>query len=205
MSPETYDASDPAVVDRAAAALRAGGVILLPTDTVYGLAALPSVPGATAQLFTLKGRGVNVPLPVLCADADQALALADDPDEQVRAAAAELWPGPLTLVVRRRPGLGYDLGDPADTVGVRCPDLALVQAIAGRVGPLATTSANPHGYPTPPDATAAAAPFGTGLRLIVDGGPCANEPSTVVDTTTDPWKVLRQGALFVTAPERRPE
>jgi L-threonylcarbamoyladenylate synthase len=204
--PEVVSASDPAAVERAVAALQTGGVVILPTETVYGLAALPTVDGATARLFALKGRGAHVPVAVLCAHADQALALADDPDDpddaddQVRAVAAEHWPGPLTLVLRRRPGLGYELGDPADTVGVRCPDHPLVQALARRVGPIATTSANPHGRPTPREAREAAAPFGPGVALVVDGGPCGGTPSTVVDATDRPWKVLRQGALTLHLP-----
>src|SRR6266508_1101341 len=101
---------------------RAAEAIVIPTDTVYGLAALPGVPGATGRLFALKGRAANVPLAVLCADVEQALALAEDPDDSVRAVADKHWPGPLTLVLRRRPGLGYDVGAPRDTIGVRCPD-----------------------------------------------------------------------------------
>lgn len=200
MTPDVVPASDPEAVERAAVALRAGGVVLLPTETVYGVATLPTVPGATDRLFDLKGRAANVPVAVLCADAEQALALADDPDDQVRAVAAEHWPGPLTLVLRRRPGLGFELGEPADTVGLRCPDHPLIQAIAQEVGPIATTSANLHGRPTPAEASDAAAPFGSGLALVVDGGSCTGTPSTVADATDHPWKILRQGALTLDLP-----
>ena len=182
-------------VDAAVAALQAGEVVVLPTETVYGLAALPR---ATARIFELKGRGPDVPLAVLCADADQALALVDDPGDPVARVAKELWPGPLTLVLPRRPGLGYELGEPATTVGVRCPDHALVRAITAQVGPVAATSANLHGRPTPDTAAEVAAVFGAGVAAVVDGGPCDGEPSTVVDATDpDPanWRVLRQGTL----------
>ncbi|MGH9211600.1 MAG: L-threonylcarbamoyladenylate synthase [Acidimicrobiales bacterium] len=186
-----------AVVDKAATALRAGDVVALPTETVYGLAALPSIPGATRRLFELKGRGPEVPVAVLCADAGQALALAESPTKRVVAVAERCWPGPLTLVLRRRAGLGYELGEPATTIGLRCPDHALVQAVAAEVGPIATTSANRHGEPTPVDATGVAAVFDDGVALVLDGGRCTGAPSTVIDATGVPWKILRQGALPV--------
>jgi len=186
-----------ASVDDAVAALLAGEVVVLPTETVYGLAALPT---ATERIFALKGRGPDVPLAVLCADGDQALALVDDPSDAVARVAKELWPGPLTLVLPRRPGLGYELGEPATTIGVRCPDHALVQAITAQVGPIAASSANLHGQPTPDTAAEAARVFGDGVAAVVEGGPCKGEPSTVVDATDpDParWRVLRQGALTI--------
>lgn len=183
---------------RVAAALRGGGVVVLPTETVYGLGALPSVPGATARIFALKGRTADVPLAVLCADADQALALADQPSAAVERVAKGFWPGPLTLVLRRRPGLGYELGEPATTVGVRCPDHDVVRALAAEVGPIAVTSANLHGQPTPGTAAAVAALFGDGVAAVIDGGPCTGLPSTVVDATgEDPasWTILRPGPI----------
>jgi L-threonylcarbamoyladenylate synthase len=182
----------------AVAALRAGEVVVLPTETVYGLAALPGIPGATAKIFALKGRGADVPLAVLCADADQALALADDPSDAVLRAAKELWPGPLTLVLRRRLDLGYELGEPSTTIGVRCPDHHLVRALAAEVGPIAATSANRHGEPTPGTAAEVAALFGDGVAAVIDDGPCTGQPSTVVDATSDDpadWVVLREGAI----------
>lgn len=184
----------------AVAALRAGEVVVLPTETVYGLAALPGVPGATGKIFALKGRGPDVPLAVLCADADQALALADQPSDAVQRVAKELWPGPLTLVLRRRLGLGYELGEPSTTIGLRCPDHDLVRGLAAQVGPIAATSANRHGEPTPDTAADVAAVFGTGVAAVVDGGPCDGQPSTVVDATADDpadWVVLRQGAIEI--------
>jgi tRNA threonylcarbamoyl adenosine modification protein (Sua5/YciO/YrdC/YwlC family) len=188
---------DPGVVARAAAALGAGGAVALPTDTVYGLAVLPTVDGATARLFALKGRTADVPVAVLCADADQALALADPATvgDDVRRLAARLWPGPLTLVLRRRPDLDWPLGEPAATVGVRCPGEALVRALAAEVGPLATTSANRHGEPTPPDAAGVADVFGDGVALVIDGGPRAGVASSVVDATGPAWRLLRAGPL----------
>lgn len=192
--------ADPAVVARVAAVLQDGGVVVLPTDTVYGLAASPVVPGATERIFALKGRSKDVPLAVLCVDADQALDLADPAaiTADVRRAAAH-WPGPLTLVLPRRAGLGLALGEPSSTVGVRCPDHALVRALAAEVGPLATTSANRHGEPTPEESGSLAMLFGDRVDLIVDAGRCAGVPSTVVDTTGPTWRILRAGALSLDA------
>ena len=186
------------VVAAAADVLRAGRVVALPTDTVYGLAALPGVEGATARLFALKRRGADAPIAVLCASAGQALGLADPTavTGEVRRIAARLWPGPLTLVLPRRPGLGYALGEPAATIGVRCPDHGLVRALAAEVGPLATTSANLHGGATPTTAAGVAALFGPrGLDLVLDGGSCAAAPSAVVDATAGAWRLLRAGTI----------
>lgn len=188
---------DAGVVADAAAVLAAGEVVVLPTDTVYGLAASPSVAGATDRVFALKGRSSAVPLAVLCAAADQALALADPAavTAAVRRVADRLWPGPLTLVLPRRPGLGYALGEPATTVGLRCPDHPLVRALAAAAGPIATTSANRHGEATPEQAADVAAALGDGVALVLDGGPCASVPSTVVDATGPTLTALRVGAL----------
>ena len=190
-------APDAGVVAEAAAVLAAGGVVVLPTDTVYGLAASPSVAGATRRLFALKGRSADVPLAVLCADAESALALADPAavTAAVRRLARRLWPGPLTLVLPRRAGLGYALGEPSTTVGVRCPAHPLVRALAATAGPLATTSANLHGQPTPEEAGDVAAVLGDGVALVLDGGPCTGAPSTVVDATGPALVTLRAGAV----------
>jgi tRNA threonylcarbamoyl adenosine modification protein (Sua5/YciO/YrdC/YwlC family) len=186
-----------AALARAASELRAGRVVVLPTDTVYGLAALPRVEGATARLFALKGRAADVPLAVLCAAPDQALSLVDEGavTAEVRRIAERLWPGPLTLVLPRRPGLGYALGTREGTIGLRCPDQHVVRALAAEVGPLATTSANRHGEPTPAAAADVAALFGAGVALVLDGGPCEAPPSTVVDAIGPHWRVLRDGTV----------
>jgi tRNA threonylcarbamoyl adenosine modification protein (Sua5/YciO/YrdC/YwlC family) len=193
--PEDPPAAD--VVDRAAAVLRAGQVVVLPTDTVYGLAVAPQAGGTAAALFALKGRAPDVPVAVLCASPDQALSLAEpgSVSDEVRRIATGLWPGPLTLVLVRRPGLDWDLGEPASTIGVRCPDHALLRALAAEVGPLATTSANRHREPTPAAAGEVAALFGAGVGLVLDGGPCEAPPSAVVDATGPRRRLLRSGRI----------
>lgn len=197
MSAPVVAADAPDAVARVCDALRGGGVVVLPTETVYGLAGLAADATATATLFERKGRGADVPVAVLCADAAQALSLADHPSEQARALAAEHWPGPLTMVLRRRPDLGWALGEPDATIGVRCPDHELVRAVAARVGPLATTSANRHGHPTPPSAIEAAEQLLGPVALVVDGGPRSGTPSTVVDLTGELAVVLRQGGVAI--------
>jgi L-threonylcarbamoyladenylate synthase len=182
------------VIDEIVAALRAGGVVVLPTDTVYGLAAMPTSPRAVERVFTLKGRRADVPIAVLCADAAQALALAE-PTPGARAVAERFWPGPLTLVLPRRAGLELHLGDPAHTIGLRVPDHALVQAVAAQTGPIAVTSANRHGEPTAPTAAEVAASLDGEADLVVDGGPLVARASTVVDATTSPWTALRHGPI----------
>ncbi|HET6954132.1 MAG TPA: L-threonylcarbamoyladenylate synthase [Acidimicrobiales bacterium] len=191
----------PRAVAAAAAVLRAGGLVVVPTDTVYGLAALPGDRAATARLFGLKGRSAAVPVAVLCASPGQALALAAPArlTEEARRMATRLWPGPLTLVLPRREGLDYHLGEPAATIGVRCPDHPFVRGLAAEVGPLATTSANRHGEPTAVDAAGVAAALGAGVGLVVDGGRCAGAPSSVVDATGPSWTMLREGPVSLDA------
>ena len=142
---------------------------MLPTDTVYGLAALPTSKGAVDRIFTLKGRRADVPIAVLCATAAQALELCD-PVPGVQRVAARFWPGPLTLVLPRRAGVGLHLGEPADTIGLRVPDHPLVRAVAEQTGPIAVTSANRHGEPTAATSRAVAASLDGDADLVVDGG-----------------------------------
>ncbi len=197
MAPLVLDAADPGAVERVAEVLSAGDLAVLPTDTVYGLAALPTVAGATARIFEAKERPDRQALAVLVADVEQAAEVADldaaaHPDE-LAGLLADGWPGPLTVVVPRRgSAAALDLGGDPSTVGVRCPDHALVRAVAAAVGPLATTSANRHGAPTPETAEAAA-DLALVPCLVVDGGRLTARASTVIDATRPGWPVLRHG------------
>jgi tRNA threonylcarbamoyl adenosine modification protein (Sua5/YciO/YrdC/YwlC family) len=177
-----------------AGVLRDGGSVVLPTDTVYGVAVRADLPGAVQVLARLKERADEQPVAVLLASTSQVDQLAELPD-WARPLTERWWPGPLTLVLRRRPGLAWDLGEPAATVGVRVPDHDLVRSLAAFVGPLATTSANRHGQATPPTAKAAAAALTEPPDLVVDGGECAGRASTVVDATGDEPVVLREGPI----------
>ena len=179
----------------AAEALRVGLAVALPTDTVYGLAADVSVPGATDRIFEVKHRPHDVDLPVLVADADQALGLATAVPDSAIALMTRFWPGAITLVIPRAPDLAADLGNDDATIGVRCPDHAVPRALCAIVGPLATTSANLHGEPTPETAEMVAEVFGDAVAVVLDGGPCAGSPSTVVDCTGVEPKLLREGRI----------
>jgi tRNA threonylcarbamoyl adenosine modification protein (Sua5/YciO/YrdC/YwlC family) len=189
---------DPSAAQRAVvAALRAGQVVVLPTDTIYGIVARAHDPDAVASLFSLKGRDPSVPVAVLCADAAQALALVEPAavTAAVTLAAERGWPGALTLVLPRRADVALALGEPETTIGVRCPDHAFVQAVAREVGPLAATSANLHGQPTPVDAEGVADELGEGIAVVVDAGRLEGKASTVIDATLPVWRVLREGAV----------
>lgn len=166
------------LVATAAAELRANRAVIIPTDTVYGLASLPENVGL---LFELKQRPLDKAVAILIArpaDAEQMF----DPLPTTRRLMEEFWPGALTVV--------------QDGCGVRCPDHPLVQALASEVGPIATTSANLSGRPTPHTAAEAAAAF-PAVQLVIDGGRLQAPASTVVEVTKDGLSVLRQGAVVV--------
>ena len=181
-----------AALDAAAAALQAGGVIGLPTDTVYGLAAAPEVEGATAAVFALKGRPGDSALPVLVADRGQAAGLGDL-GGPAGVLAARLWPGGITLLVRRRPGVTWDLGGDPATIGLRCPAHDVARELSRRCGPLVATSANRHGEPALAGAAEVVEAF-PGL-VVLDGGECRGVASTVVDLTGPEPRLVRAGAV----------
>ncbi|MDQ2650178.1 MAG: L-threonylcarbamoyladenylate synthase [Actinomycetota bacterium] len=186
-------------VDRLVEALLAGQVVVLPTDTVYGIGALPGDRTAMEAVFAAKGRGQDAPMAVLCASVLQALSLVDPScHERVERVAARWWPGPLTLVLPRRADVELHLGQPEHTVGVRVPDHPLVRAVTERVGPIAVSSANRHGQPTAVTAEEVGLALGASVSVVIDGGPLEGTPSTVIDATGDEWRVLREGPLPVT-------
>jgi len=186
---------------RAAELLASGRVVGVPTDTVYGLAVDPRHESAVASLFALKGRPEAVALPVLIADPADAALLATV-DERASALFARYWPGHLTVVLRRRPGAALHLGGDPDSIGLRCPAHLLTRKLIGLAGPLAVTSANRHGGAPARSAADVDALFGRALELVVDGGRCDGEPSTVVSLLGDGGggdglDCLRQGAILM--------
>jgi tRNA threonylcarbamoyl adenosine modification protein (Sua5/YciO/YrdC/YwlC family) len=186
-----------AVLEAAIAALVAGAVVGIPTDTVYGLAVDPRCEGATGRVFALKRRPATLELPVLVADIGQAQALAGPhglPD-LARGLAERFWPGPLTIVVDRRAGLEWEIGGAGRTIGLRCPAHALARALCERVGPLATTSANRHGEPELTSAASVVEEFGPAVAVVIDGGVCDGTPSTVVAVDDGTLRCLREGAV----------
>ena len=183
-------------IDAVVAALEAGEPVVIPTDTVYGLAVDPARPGATDRLFAIKERPHDAALPVLAADDEQAFSLCDAVPAEARRLAARFWPGGLTLVVARSPSVAYDLGGTDTlTIGVRVPDHDVARTLARRVGPLAATSANRHGRPTPETAAGVRDELGDRVAIVLDGGVCAGAPSTVVACTGGGVEILRQGRI----------
>jgi len=177
-------------------ALRQGLVVAIPTDTVYGIAVDPFVAGATARLFEAKRRPTDVRLPVLVDGVHQAEFLAEV-DDRARALMDRFWPGGLTLILRRHANVDIVLGNGAGgpTVGVRCPDHAVPRTLCTEVGPLAVTSANLHGQATPATAGEVRSLFGDAVAVVVDGGRCDGEPSTVVDCAGDEPSLVREGTV----------
>ena len=182
-------------VQAAATALARGAIVAVPTDTVYGLAADPFRTGAADRVFALKRRPRDLDLPVLVADEEQALSLATGVPPAARRLIDRFWPGPLTVVLPRRPEVAADLGADEATVGLRCPAHPVPLALCRATGPLATTSANLHGQPPLTTAAEVAATFGDSVPVVLDGGVCAGAPSTVVDCTGEEPKLLRAGRI----------
>jgi L-threonylcarbamoyladenylate synthase len=176
-------------------ALSGGDIIGLPTDTVYGLAADPFHTGASDRLFRLKGRPRSVELPVLVGSEAQALGLCTAVPSSARRLMRRYWPGPLTLVLPRRPDLDADLGEEDATIGIRCPAHPVPLAVCEQIGPIATTSANRHKEPALTTAKEVSESLGAELALVLDAGLCDGLPSTVVDCTGESPKVLREGRL----------
>jgi tRNA threonylcarbamoyl adenosine modification protein (Sua5/YciO/YrdC/YwlC family) len=191
------DGSDPGAVEEAVRRLRAGEVIAVPTDTVYGVAVDPFQPGAVDRLFAAKERPKDVAVPILVASAADLAGLVEgEVDVFARRLVERFWPGALTIVLPRKRDLGdLDLGGDPATIGVRCPDHRLVRALCREVGPLATTSANRHKEPTPPDAAGVAEALGDAVALVLDGGVCEGAPSTVVSVLDDEVTILREGRI----------
>lgn len=178
--------SDGDALTVAAAALVSGEPVVVPTDTVYGLAALPSSAAAIDRLYQLKDRPPTMPIALLVGSIEQAETLFE-PAELVVRLGRHFWPGPLTIVVARRDGDA--------TVGVRCPDHEFIKALADQTGPLSVTSANRHGQPTPTTARAAADALAGPVAVVVDGGPCEGRPSAVVDVTRPELVIIREGSI----------
>lgn len=185
----------------ARARLARGEVIVMPTDTVYGIAADAFSHAGVARLLDAKGRGRSSPPPVLVADLATVQALAETVPAPVLEALDAFAPGPLTVILPARQGLAWDLGDTHGTVALRIPEHELALALLKETGPLAVSSANRHGEPAASTAAEADAALGDRLEVILDGGPAIGEPSTILDATPltrtppEPARIVRQGAL----------
>ena len=184
--------------------LRAGGIVALPTDTVYGIAVALETPGGVEALFAAKRRPPDKGIMLLLADVAQAPTIGQWPPAAAALAKA-FWPGGLTVIVPQRLDVPLPpaLTGGAPTIGMRVPDHATPRAMAAAVGPLPTTSANGSGLPEARDAKEIVAQLGDAVALVLDGGPAHGGPaSTVVDCTMDPPRILRVGAVPVEDIER---
>jgi L-threonylcarbamoyladenylate synthase len=185
-------------IEAAVTAARAGELIVLPTDTVYGIGADAFTPAAVTTMLAAKGRGRNMPPPVLVGTARAASALVDDLGAFGQQLIDEFWPGALTLVFRANPTLLWDLGDTRGTVALRMPLHPVALEVLKQTGPLAVSSANRTGQPAATSVDAAQEQLGESVSVYLDGGPCAEGiPSTIVDLTGVIPKLLRAGAISV--------
>lgn len=188
-------ANDPASIRRAVEILGQGGLVAFPTDTVYGVGALVSKPQAIAQLYVVKGRGGEKAIPILLSDVAQLSQVAFEVSEMARRLAARFWPGPLTLVLPKRPSLPEVISS-QPTIGVRMPDHPIALALMRQTGPLAVTSANLSGGENAVSALQVLGQLGGRIPLILDGGQTpGGSPSTVVDCTAMGPRILRSGPI----------
>lgn len=188
---------------QAKVSLQRGEVAVIPTDTVYGLAADAFNVKGVELLLNLKGRDRKVPPPVLIPRVETLSALATDLPLVANQLAAAFWPGALTLVLKAQASLDWDLGETRGTVALRVPDHKITLALLEDVGPLAVSSANTHGNPAAVTAQQAAEYFGDKVPVYLDGGSSPKgEASTILDLTQvrdgEPIRVLRKGAISLT-------
>ncbi len=190
-----------AATEAARKAVEAGECIVLPTDTVYGIGADAFSAEAVQRLLDAKGRGRDMPPPVLIGEATLIRALAVDVPDEAKDLIERHWPGALTIICRIQPSLRMDLGDSEDTIALRVPDHELAREILRRTGPMAVSSANLSGRPAALTCDQAVDQLGNAVAVYLDGGELAasgGAPSTIVDfTQSDDGEILRVGALSV--------
>lgn len=181
--------------DEVARHVAGGGLVVVPTDTVYGIGANAQDPHAVRKLLEAKGRGRQMPPPVLVASPDALDALACEVPEEARRLAAAHWPGALTLILRARPDLTWDLGETAGTIALRMPRHAGTCHLIEKTGPLAVSSANLTGCAPATTVDEATRFFGDSV-IYVDGGPTPGmTPSTIIDCAHGAAQAVRLGAL----------
>lgn len=183
-------------VDAAQAALEAGELAVLPTDTVYGLAADAFSPEAVQRLLDAKGRTRQKPPPVLVGAPTTLEALVTEVPGWLRSMTTELWPGPLTVVCRQQPSLTWDLGETHHTVAVRMPDHPVALGLLKQTGPLAVSSANLTGEPAATTIEDAERMLGTSVSVYLDAGQSpGGTASTILDVTGATPRILREGPI----------
>ncbi len=185
-------------LDAAAAAVRRGELVVLPTDTAYGLGSDAFNPRGIASLLEAKGRGRDFPLPVLVGTPGTLDGLSYGVSTPARTLVEAFWPGALTVVVRHAPSLAWDIGDAEGKVALRMPLHPLALELLRTTGPMAVTSANRSGLPVPATAVEAQDQLGDAVSVYLDAGPSADGlPSTIVDASGEVPVLLRAGAIGV--------
>jgi len=180
------------------AAVLKGALVVLPTDTVYGIGADAFRPSAVQSLLATKGRGTDMPPPVLVGSVRAASALVEDLGPYGQELIDEFWPGGLTVVCRASRSLKWDLGESKGTVAVRMPQHSVALELLAETGPMAVSSANLTGHPPAMTAADAREQFGDAVEVYLDGGQCETDiPSTIVDLTGDMPRLLRGGAVSI--------
>ncbi|HEY3436662.1 MAG TPA: L-threonylcarbamoyladenylate synthase [Actinotalea sp.] len=197
---DLLDCTSPATwgpaLDEAVNALSRGGLVVLPTDTVYGIGADAFSPPAVGALLAAKGRGRQMPPPVLVPDLRTLDGLCEDVPAAVRDLVSAFWPGGLTVICRAQPSLAWDLGETRGTVAVRMPDHPAALALLRRTGPLAVSSANRTGSPAAVTAQDALDQLGASVQVYLDAGRApGGVASTIVDATSGSLVLVRAGAI----------
>ncbi|MGX7824682.1 L-threonylcarbamoyladenylate synthase [Actinokineospora sp. 24-640] len=184
----------------AASAVRAGQLVVIPTDTVYGIGCDAFSADSVVSLLAAKGRGPDMPVGVLVGSWSTLDGLVLSVPPQARTLVEAFWPGDLSIVLPHAPSLAWDLGRTGGTVMLRMPLHPVALELLREVGPMAVSSANRTGQPAPNDAGKAREQLGESVSVYLDGGPCGDPvPSTIVDLTEDEPVVLREGAVSVAA------
>ena len=175
--------------------LMEGGLVIFPTDTVYGVGALPQSTDAISRIFALKQRPFDMTLPLLIGDVNQVELVSRFQGRGMKVLAERFWPGALTLILPDvSPGIHHSI-QKDQTIAVRCPDHDYIRNLSSLVGPIAATSANLHGEPTPLLVSEMPKEF-EAVDLIIDGGQCSHgTASTIIDLSRDKPNIIRSGAI----------
>ncbi|MDY6863682.1 MAG: L-threonylcarbamoyladenylate synthase [Thermodesulfobacteriota bacterium] len=188
---------DDRIIKKAAKIVNEGGVIAFPTETFYGLAALAFDTKAIKRLFLLKKRPFSSPIAILIKDKHTLIEITKEIPEEAEKLIERFWPGPLTIVFSARENIPDLLTSGKGKIGMRISASKIAQSLVQNVGfPITATSANISGDADPIEVNQIASTLGTGIDLILDGGRATlNKASTILDVTTKPFKVLREGAI----------
>jgi len=186
----------PQALNEAEKILKNGGVVIFPTETVYGIGALASSESAVKRIFEVKKRPYGKPLQILISDISQVNQFASEISNKAKEVMKKYWPGPLTLIFKKKPKVSDIITSSGNTVGLRMPKNSTILKLIKEVGPIAASSANISGQPDPisPEEVKIEA------DLLLDGGRCKiGQASTVVDVSVDPPLVLREGKIHLSS------